>query len=526
MLFELSSQQRTSLAAFAARVPEAGHRTLDASQPEDERAIRDVLALAGRSAERYPALHRALAASRTLGAPPAILDDATVVDIGRDAAGRATSRTWIASRGGQLIGGAATLLFDAASHELVGFGTSTSVNEPLVQVATRSATAKPAPPRLTAVTVFHTQPAVGPARFGMIRRTVDVPVAGPEVAITDPRKQRSMTPERIVIALCRDTDHANLDADYAYGSRADVDPDRLAVPFVGQARLPYAIDGTRPLELTTRLYSKAARVWTPLRDPGQLLAGIAVSDTAIKWSYPFDGRPIDETSSLQYEAVGQADDTETDFVFQFVIPVTAPTRTYAFTVCSDDTPDEPSLQCTKILDLQFWWHCVAAGTRVALETGEALAIERLDNTHRVRAGSGAALAVEATSRSRHTGAARRIETTCGRSVVVSRRHPVITAAGPVAACDLAPGDPVITAAGPSTVARCEPVDHDGLMCNLKLVEGGERFGSFLANEIAVGDHVTLARHQAALRVDVDYQLARLPEEHHRDFLSALADRTR
>jgi hypothetical protein len=437
-----------------------------------------------------------------------------------------------------MIGGATTFLLDADSKELVGFGTATSIGEPLVQVSTRTATAKPAPTKLTAVTFYHTQPAPNqPARFGVIRRTALTAADGLDVKVTDPVKHVSSNPTQVVIALCRDPQHPNPDADYVYPSATNVDPDRLVVPFTGTATLPYPIDTSQPLSLTSKLYSKATQGWIALLNQGQLLPGVSSSGNTITWNYPFDNVPIPQTRSLQYAFVAQTDDTETDFVYQFVIPVKAPIQTYQFTVCSTDTPDEPSLQCVKILDLQYWWHCVAADTKVTLENGDTLTIDQISNLHRVRTGLGASLAVEATSRSRHSrdsaDRAQRLETTCGRTVVVSTRHPVITPGGPVPACDLGPGDAIVTEGGLSTVKRREPIDYDGLMCNLKLVDSDDRrrglqagWGSFLANGIAVGDHVTLARHQAALRVDPDYQLARLPTDYHRDFLSALADRTR
>jgi hypothetical protein len=86
-VIDLSSQQRTRLSGLATHGPDGQQQSLHASDPDHARTIEELLALSGRTSDRYPALHRDLAAARTasLTAAPAGLDDATVVDIGRDA---------------------------------------------------------------------------------------------------------------------------------------------------------------------------------------------------------------------------------------------------------------------------------------------------------------------------------------------------------------------------------------------------------------------------------------------------------
>jgi hypothetical protein len=107
---------------------------------------------------------------------------------------------------------------------------------------------------------------------------------------------------------------------------------------------------------------------------------------------------------------------------------------------------------------------------------------------------------------------------------------VITPAGPMAAMDLRPGDEVLTAEGSDVVKICEEVPYEGLLFNLVLVDKDDRtrgvspaFGSFIANGVVVGDFECQAAHFNALRHDLDYMRARLPEANHVDLESALVD---
>lgn len=500
---------------------------LDPTDPDQRDLIFSFLEAAGKSGDRYPALHGAVAR----GAPSnGGQIDATVVDLGRDRSGRATSRTWVSSRGGAYISGAHTLVLDSESNRVLASGTATQVGGNLVQASTRTAEAEEAAPRMTALTFYHSQPSPdAEPGFGLVSASMSTAADDeePDVHLTAPVQTRS-TGEYIVIALCRDPEHENGDADYVYPSSANVNPDRLVVPFVGTASLPYEVDTTQQPTLTTKLYVSAASAWAYPYTGFDLAGPVSMSGYDVTWNYPFDDQPINLTASIQYNVNTAANDTVTDFFYQFAIPVQNPIApVYTFTVCSKDTPDEPSLNCHTIEDLQYWWHCVLAGTPITLADGATIPVEEVDNSMRVRTGSGGVAAVEATSRGMHTAAQGplcRLTTSGGSSVVVSSRHPVLTMTGLVPAEDVAVGSEILTERGGEAVTANEALPHEGQVINLKLATDGEP-GTFLAGGIAVGDHVALAVQERNLRHDPGYVLPRLPESHHQDWMSALTDAT-
>jgi len=72
------------------------------------------------------------------------------------------------------------------------------------------------------------------------------------------------------------------------------------------------------------------------------------------------------------------------FYYMFDIPMQNEQPNQTFYVCSKNSPEVHSVNCTTIDNLLFWWHCAVQGTPVTLESGETLAIEKVDNGHRVR----------------------------------------------------------------------------------------------------------------------------------------------
>jgi hypothetical protein len=531
-MFDLQADHRSKLLGLASQAPDSGALSLDPTDPEQHALIAHVLEASNKGADRYPALHRALGEARGNGASSANgdADDCTIVDMGQDRDGRATARGWLASRGGAYISGASTLLFDHDSGELLAAGGATQVGGTLAQASTVSAQAKPATGEMTAVTLFHAQQAPdAPARFGLVAATRPTLQSSLDVKVTAPMVPGE--PTKVVrIGLCR-IPSQNKDVVYEYPpGHTGEEPDRLVAPFVAVANLPYEIDSGKPVGLASKLYVTSAAAWKAATSP--LLPGLkGHSGYQVSLEYPYDKKPITSTESIQYELAGQAQEKHTAFFFQCTVPLVGIPSTLTFTVCSVDTPEEPSLNCTVIGDLEYVWHCLGEDTRVTLADGSELAIAELENSHSVRTGAGEeSAAVEATYRAIHSDnagrePARRLLTEGGRSLLLSTYHPVITPSGPVAAVDLSPGDVVLAAGGEDRVKSCAAEAYEGVVYNLQLVRGAGGFGSFLANGIVVGDQVAQSDHVHALRHNAEYVLARLPESHHQDYLSALADAT-
>lgn len=531
-MIDVSNDVKTRIAQVLSGVPNGQGLTLDPANADHRSLITDLLAASGKGPDRYPALHATLASPPTAAGGEV---DASIVDLGRDRGGRATSRTWIASRGGAYLSGALTLVLDAGSGKLLAAGTATQVGGNLVQVATRTAKALPATGKMQAVTFYHSQqtPATAPT-FALTSSTQVTLQDGLTVNVTEPVQTTSQGPY-IVIGEGRMPGYTNPDADYTYPSPANVYPDRLVVPFTGNATLPYetAVTPENPIGMTTKLFVTSAQAWTTPYPGFDLSGPVTASGYDVTWSYPFDNQTIETTASIQYTQLANLIDPVTDFYYQFNVPVDnmfSPILT--FTVCSQDVPGEPSENCTVIKDLQYWWHCVAEGTLVRLADGSEAPIETLDNQSVVHSGAGPEPApVIATSRAPHhdyngRDRALKLRTNGGHELVLSAGHAVVTPAGLVTARDLRAGDTVLTASGPDTLAACDTVAYEGLVYNLRVTEtGGREFGAYLANGIAVGDHLAQAAQYRARRHSPQHVLPTLPATHHQDYLSALADAT-
>lgn len=535
-MYPMPAESLSLVGSLAAGAPDGQALPLNPADPRHRQVIDYFLGASNKGPDRYPALHADLArvADGSLPAHDPADDNAQIIDLGADGGGRATSRTWLASRGGAYVSGATTQVLNADTGEVLASGTATQVGGTLVQVATSTAEAKPAAQRMTAVTFYHSQAAPGAApRFGMVASTQANLDPGLIINVPNPQKQGAPS-SSVVIGVARQG--ASSDVDYWYPETQNQDPDRLVVPFTGDATLPVqtAVTSSNPIRVKTQLYVWKAQAWMNVFPGFDLQKLLKASGNRVTWSYPYDKQSVMTTASIQYESNSAANDTQSAFFYQFQVPTTDPTQPfYTFTVCSVDSPNEPSKNCKTVPNIQYWWHCLAEGTRVTLADGSEAPIESLDNTVAVRSRGGATLPVQATSRGLHDDElepepARRLTTEGGRTLVLSARHPVVTPEGLVAARDLAPGDRVETLDGTDAVAANDEAAYDGVMYNLNLGgvgEGGAEFGSFAANGVLVGDHTAQADLFHANRHDPERVLPTLPETHHQDFLSALADAT-
>jgi hypothetical protein len=528
-----------------ARLEPDQQTALDPGVETDRGLIELVLDLFDKRSDRYPALHAALGVGRS---GPDGFDDVLIVDVGADDAGHATARGWHAAQGGAFLSSAMTLALDTESGKLLAAGAATQVGGTRAPSATRTATAEAAGDSVTALSFYHAQRSPEePPRFGVVmgRRRTNLGGA-PTITVTAPVKLLPNT-KPIRIGLARTGNYQ--DCDYRYQENTNFENPCLLVPFTGEAHLGEQIEcessGRIPgLRVQTRIYSLSTLGYVDCMETlAQLIQRVTVPNpasdrTLLKWVYPYDQKSQAQSESIHYQYLAQTRETVSAFFFQFTVPVlNAVEPTKVFSVCSKDWPDRPSQYCQMIEDLEFWWHCIAAGSLVTLADGSTLPIEQVDSSVRVRTGAGeGSLAVEATWHGYHQdsdgslGGVRHLVTEGGRELILTAQHPVITPAGPVMALDLRPGAEVVTVAGVERVRSCEPAEHRGRFHNLKLGDAEDRAAgrgllakSFFANGVAVGDHECMASYYRAARHDPDYMLARLPAEQHTDYLSALAD---
>jgi hypothetical protein len=519
-----------SLIAKLAADPDHGKFAyLDPSDADHRDTIRHFLERAGKGEERYPALHADVSAGRA-EQPNEAPDHCLLVDAGRAESGVATARTWVSSRGGAYLSGAHTLLLDGDSGETLASGAHTQVGRALVQDATDAAQAKPAGAKLTAVSFFHTQQTPdSPPRFGLAassRAVVDAADTTPSVTLPVSK----LYPTYIQIGLWRGAVQTDCDYSYVGGGGTGPAPDRVAVPFGGSIALPWSITGAPTLN--TQLYATA--YGAVVHDPTQNLsdpARIQVDGSTIKWDYPADQQALEITNSVRYTAPANLSMGYLAFFFSFSVPVATTPSTYPFAVCTTDYNQPYSGFCFPlIVPIQFVWHCIEADAEITLADGSRQTIRELDNTVAVRRAAGDGQAdVRATSRSYHDDLGGqdpllRLVTMGGRSLILSSRHPVHTPGGAVTAGELAAGDDVVVEDGTDQVASCDRAEYGDYLCNLELAgDGGAAYEAFFANGIAVGDLHAERDAYEARRLDTEYMLARLPETHHQDFLSAIED---
>jgi len=540
-VLSISEDQLAPIKTAVSHSSDGVRRALDPSKPEDAAAIRAFLQLTGKTEQTHPGLYGDV--DRLAAGPPAPADHEgqalDIVDRGRDSQGRATARVWHQDTDGGYVSGSLALALDADTHEPVALGYANRVGGGVTPAATRSATARPAPDSMTTVGFYHSQssPDTDP-KFGMVAQTAPVPATSTAITarVTAPVTTRGNA--AVQIGLGR-TNPGN-DLDYFYRQSQTTLP-QLVVPFTGTVNVQQSMANVAPtgqftsgLVVSTQLYSLngTSRVDHLASQPLNTKITGNTNTNVVTWSFPYDptGTP-GNYQSLMYNPYLPANDHLTAFFFSFQIPVQNPvTPVFSFNVCSTDWPDHSSVSCVKILDLQFWWHCVAEGTQVTLADGSTLPVEQVDNTRRVRTGDGGSLGVEATTRGLHKSRVVELRTSRGHLLVLTDGHPVVTPDGLRRAADLAVGDQVLTEGGPVELVAVAPIDADAVFANLKLVDEHDRarglagtIGTFLANGIVVGDVTSMSDLHQRLVHSLEYMTARIPERYHTDYASTLAD---
>ncbi|TGX54324.1 hypothetical protein E5A73_09470 [Sphingomonas gei] len=530
---------------------EAQH--LDLGDPAHEAAIRLALEIGGFTPDKYPALYRSLDAPPA-GDPPA--DTLLLVDAGATPDGKATARVWASAGGDVQILGGVLFAFDPDTGDLAACGENVAVSNGFLTCPTRAAQADAAPKDgLHLLQLSHATDPAGNSRFFALSA---------EAAVGDGIQANVLQPvivnsghKVIEISVGRMAGYQNTDCDYVYLNPTGVgnqDKPNLICPFKGNVPL----SGTPNLaaltvnNLLTNIVvdDGSGGSWTIARDSqytsdAQLVAGVQQGSppNVVTWNYPYDGPNtyFANTTSLVYQTSSLQSEIVSYFYFMFDIPMQNDQPNQTFYVCSKDSPEVHSVNCTTIDNLLFWWHCAVEGTLVTLESGETLPIEQINNGHRVKSADGSAWAVRATRHGPHqssddasgTAAVYRIDTDKGHSLSASGAHLIALAGGKFSQiCDLAAGDEILTLDGPASVTGLSAIAYDGICYSLAIGDDDEMANGdypvdaaiYFAGGIGCGDHMAMRAHTLNRRNDLDAILARADESLHEDLRSAFADR--
>jgi hypothetical protein len=527
---------------------------LDPRDPRQNAAIRLSLNVGGFTPEKYPALYRALDK-----APPTDpqADALMLVDAGRTADGKATATVWTSAGGDSVMLCGVLMAFDRQTDALVACGENCALGSGFLTCPTRSAQAAAAPRAVTQMRVFQLSAATGLDGNSRFFAMSAEPAVGDGIQATVTQPVITKTDHKVVeICVGRMKDGVNNDCDYVYTLPAGgghQNKPNLVCPFVGSAPL----SGTPNLaaltanNLLTNIVVDDGKggSWAIPRDPkyttdAALVAGVHQGNppNVVTWSYPYDGPNTyyANTKSLVYQQSDLQTEIVSYFYFMFNMPMqNGPNQ--PFYVCSKDSPEKHSVNCTTIDNLLFWWHCAVEGTLVTIESGETLAIEKVHNGHRVKSVGGRTWAVRATRHGTHksdgdargAAAVYKLETDNGMSLSASGAHLIAMADSSFAQiCDIAVGAKVLTLEGPAAVRRNSVIPYDGV-CYALAIGSVDEIGTsdyptdaaiYFAGGIGTGDHMAMRSHTLHRRRDLDAILKRAPESLHTDCRSAFAHR--
>lgn len=550
----LTQEQINHLHAFQKTLKPGETIPLNPSNPREKKIIETMLASGGQTRDKYPQVYKALDTSTFDHDTNA--DKVHLVDAGKTASGKVAATVWSNSNKDTLIKGGNLLAFDGHSGALLGQGENTSVRSGFNTCPIRGATAKPAGKKLDLLYLGHTTEANGSTRFygyGNSVKTAEVE-DGTQATITAPVISHPGNTD-VWIAVGRTSGNSNIptNSDYIYyENQGQGDNPHLIVPFTGNIALSGTIDiesltaddlATNVIvDNTTGSGEHLNRSTQYTTDQDMVNAcSVGSSPNILQWNFPYDSKGYQETASIVYDKGSLTSQKVSYFYFAFnSIPLTDGSTAPPFYVCSKDSPEEPSLNCTKIENLYFWWHCVRKGTLVTLEDGSQVPIEDLNETFRVRTGTnGESFAVSATALGRHNTLSGsegekiyRLTTENGKELTALENHIVFMNGERCRMIAyLEPGDSIMTDEGLSKVVSNEIIECDDMFYGLALGSIKEtedpnfphNKANFYGGGILIGDQLTMRDQSKKAHHDLDFMLPRISEELHVDYSSAVAD---
>lgn len=565
---QASKSEASTLRALQQSLPIGQTIYLDNSQND---AIMAALHSADRTADRYPNLYAALKGKHYDGDS---IDEVTMVDGGKTASGKATANIWSQSKTATTLMGGSAYVFDHESGELLAQGNNTSLQSGFLGCSTQGDMASNAGELIDVLYVGYATSPDGSSRFYAFSKP-SVPTSSSLVASdlaaedTPTCYEGSGGITAVVTAPCTSS-NTNVQiavgrtagiappssTDYIYCEAKNITPPYLIVPFVGNVGLSGTIDfSTLSINnFDTKIFvddtdqSQTSERATQYTSDAKVLAAMSQGSApnVLSWSFPFDGKGSGDngyqtTNSIVYSPNSLVNEIECFFYFAFNnIPFTNGSTAEPFYVCSKDTPEESSINCTMIKNLYFWWHCVAEGTMVLLEDGSELPVEKVNETHRVRSANGQSYAVAATVQGVHSSKdgregtrqdkILRVVTKNGNELVATAHHTVFTANDRVEKMmHLVEGGSILTTDGLSEIISIESVEMEANFVGLMLGSPDEQSKpNFPTNKVGYysggilsGDQNTFIHHHKTGRLNTAAALAHVDEKLHVDYSSAV-----
>jgi hypothetical protein len=546
----LKPTQQKSLLAFYKSIKPGETRHLDPSNKDQLSIINTMLSIAGRVASDFPHLFSSISKAKPLTkkiiAGYSDLDKVHLVDAGKTASGKITAAVWSRSSGDSVVSGGNLLVFNADTGELLAHGAGTEVRSGFLACRTQTTSAAAGIKKLAILYTGHTTEADGSVRFFSYANQAMVANDGIQANVTAPVITVQGHSE-IEIAVGR-TNYPDLNADYVYIEANNIDNPYLITPFSGNISLGGTIDlGLLTVsDLSTSVFvnngNGGTHEVTRYTSDDELLEGFSIGEypNVLTWNFPYDKKSHSETKSLVYNKTSLGNEIDSFFYFAFNgIPLEGGGVAPPFYVCSENTPGEPSINCTIIPNMYYWWHCLEKGTLVTLANGKQKPIEEINETHRVKTGKkGKSLAVYATVLGKHTSNPAKgdraeiyqLTTANGKKIKATENHVVfMTATKCRLISHLVPGDPIMTDAGPSTVKTLKAVAGNNMFYGLALGNAEEKTqndfphnnASYYAGGILSGDQQAMRHHARAAHHDLSYILPYIKPALHTDYTSAL-----
>jgi hypothetical protein len=254
-------------------------------------------------------------------------------------------------------------------------------------------------------------------------------------------------------------------------------------------------------------------------------AGITATGDTLTFNFPFNNN-VALDKSIQFGAAAWANDTTLLTTISLGVKTETSNNEFVWVNLygSNTSPwgYSPAPGEYQMYPNYYTWHCVAAGTQVALADGSSKKIDDITGGDQVRIGAACdTFTVVDTFGTNKEDDVLTIRTEAGHELLITHMHPVVTTGGLVAARDLVVGDQLLTDGGPSRIRSIELRAYAGMVYGFSVGSTPEEISRFtrnntcyFANGILIADNRVCVEYVASYKRRLTTILARIPEAFH------------